>query len=100
MLSSPTEYSEDAQIYLDLLTEAAGSAPRTLLELGSGAGNTASHYKRSVQATLVDRSLQMLAISRRLNPHCEHVQGDMGTVRLGRTFDAVLVHDAVQYLTI
>jgi SAM-dependent methyltransferase len=99
MLSSSSEYSEDARIFLNLATEAAGTAPRTLLELGSGAGNTASHYKQTVQTTLVDRSPQMLAVSKRQNPDCEHVEGDMRSVRLGRTFDAVLVHDAVQYVT-
>jgi hypothetical protein len=41
----------------------------------------------------------MLAVSRRLNPELEHLEGDMRTVRLGRTFDAVFVHDAVAYLT-
>ena len=41
----------------------------------------------------------MLAVSRQLNPDCEHVQGDMRTIRLGRQFDAVLVHDAVDYVT-
>ena len=35
----------------------------------------------------------------RLNPDCTHVQGDMRTVRLGRMFDAVLAHDAVDYVT-
>ena len=40
----------------------------------------------------------MLAVSRQLNPECEHHQGDMRTVRLGRTFDAVFVHDAVDYM--
>jgi SAM-dependent methyltransferase len=99
LLSSPGEYTEDARIFLELLTEAAGSPPRTLLELGSGAGNTASHYKHVVSATLVDLSPQMLAVSQRLNPECEHRQGDMRTVRLGRTFDAVLIHDAVHHLT-
>lgn len=29
---------------------------------------------------------------------CTHHQGDMRTVRLGRRFDAVLVHDAVDYM--
>src|SRR5689334_20943740 len=99
MLSSPTEFAEDARIYLDLLTETAGSPPRTLLELGSGAGTTASHYKGSVRATLVDLSPGMLAVSQRLNPECEHTVGDMRTVRLGLTFDAVFVHDAVHYMT-
>jgi hypothetical protein len=41
----------------------------------------------------------MLEVSRGINPECEHVRGDMRTLRLGRTFDAVLLHDAVMYLT-
>ena len=41
----------------------------------------------------------MLAVSRGLNPGCEHVLGDMRSLRLGRTFDAVFVHDAVVYMT-
>jgi trans-aconitate methyltransferase len=41
----------------------------------------------------------MLAVSRELNPECEHLQGDMRTLRLGRTFDAVFVHDAIDYMT-
>jgi hypothetical protein len=40
----------------------------------------------------------MLALSRSLNPECEHVQGDMRDLRLDRTFDAVLLHDAVMYM--
>jgi SAM-dependent methyltransferase len=49
--------------------------------------------------TLVDLSAQMLEVSRRLNPDCAHVQGDMRSIRLGRMFDAVVVHDAVDYVT-
>jgi trans-aconitate methyltransferase len=49
--------------------------------------------------TLVDLSEDMLQVSRRLNPECDHHQGDMRAVRLGRTFDAVFVHDAVDYMT-
>ena len=41
----------------------------------------------------------MLAVSKALNTACEHVQGDMRRIRLGRLFDAVFVHDAVAYLT-
>jgi trans-aconitate methyltransferase len=47
----------------------------------------------------VDLSPDMLAMSQRLNPECAHRQGDMRTLRLGRTFDAVFVHDAVAYMT-
>jgi hypothetical protein len=41
----------------------------------------------------------MLSLSARLNPHCEHLLGDMRRVRVGRVYDAVLVLDAVSYLT-
>lgn len=49
--------------------------------------------------TLVDLSPGMLQVSRELNPECEHIQGDMRTVRLGRQFDAVFIHDAIDYMT-
>src|SRR5260370_30998574 len=44
---------------------------------------------------LVTLSPQMLAVSGAVNPECEHRVGDMRTVNLGRTFDAVFVHDAI-----
>ena len=49
--------------------------------------------------TLVDLSARMLEASRRLNPECAQVRGDMRTVRLGRMFDAEFVHDAIVYPT-
>ncbi len=49
--------------------------------------------------TLSDLSPEMLAASETLNPECEHLVGDMRTLRLGRTFDVVFVHDAISYLT-
>jgi hypothetical protein len=55
--------------------------------------------KRDFRLTLVEPAPGMLAISRALNPECEHVQGDMRSVRLGRQFDRVFIHDAVVYMT-
>jgi trans-aconitate methyltransferase len=49
--------------------------------------------------TLVDISPQMLAVSRQLNPGCEHIHGDMRSLRLDRVFDAVFIHDAIMYMT-
>lgn len=69
-----------------------------VLELGSGGGHNAFHLKGRFALTLVDLSDEMLEVSRRLNPECEHVRGDMRTVRLGRSFDAVFVHDAIDYM--
>jgi SAM-dependent methyltransferase len=99
LLSSPEEYADEAAVYRALLVEHAQGVVREVLELGSGGGNNASHLKASFELTLVDRSPQMLEVSRRLNPECEHVEGDMRSVRLERAFDAVFVHDAVAYLT-
>ena len=70
-----------------------------MLELGSGGGSNAVHLKDRYELTLTDLSAEMLEVSRRLNPELEHVQGDMRSLRLDRTFDAVLVHDAIDYMT-
>lgn len=99
LLSPPEEYAEEAAFYLARLVDACEFAPRTMLELGSGGGNNASFMKERLQPVLVDLSEAMLRASRRLNPDCEHVQGDMRSVRLERQFDCVFVHDAVSYMT-
>ena len=99
LLSPPDEYAEEAATYHESLTRAVTGTLRTLLELGSGGGSNAFHLQRHYRLTLTDPSPGMLAVSRRVNPACEHVEGDMRTLRLGRTFDAVFVHDAVCYLT-
>ncbi len=99
LLSAPAEYAEEAGVYQSALVEACAAPPQSLLELGSGGGNNASHLKARFEMTLVDRSSEMLAVSRAINPDCEHVQGDMRNVRLGRTFDVVFIHDAIGYIT-
>lgn len=91
------DHAEEAAVYRAQL-EAALPEAETLLELGAGAGNNAFHWKSRFACTLSDLSPEMLALSRKQNAECEHVQGDMRSMRLGRTFDAVLAHDAVMYL--
>lgn len=98
LLSPPADYAEAAAFYWRVLQAGRAEPVRTLLELGSGGGSNASHLKARARLTLVEPAEGMLAHSRRLNPECEHVQGDMRDVRLGRTFDAVFVHDAVGYM--
>jgi SAM-dependent methyltransferase len=99
LLTAPEDYAKEAELYGRLLVERAGRNVETVLELGSGGGNNASHLKRHFRLTLVDRSPQMLALSRALNPECEHLEGDMRSVRLERSFDGVFVHDALAYIT-
>ncbi|MGZ5294917.1 MAG: class I SAM-dependent methyltransferase, partial [Actinomycetota bacterium] len=99
LLTAPADYAAGAAHALTTFTGALGEPPATILELGSGGGNHASHMKARATLTLTDRSPAILALSRTINPECEHVAGDMRTLRLGRTFDAVFVHDAISYLT-
>ena len=95
LLSAPEDYEEEAAFYGQALVDGCSGPLRTLLELGIGGGNNASHLKARFEMVLVEPSAGMRAVSRGLNPECEHVEGDMRTVRLGRHFDGVFVHDAV-----
>jgi trans-aconitate methyltransferase len=99
LLSPPSDYVEEATFYALVLQAYSRKPIETLLELGSGGGNNASHLKQRFRLTLVDSSREMLEVSRALNPDCEHVEGDMRTLRLDRRFDAVFIHDAIAYMT-
>jgi SAM-dependent methyltransferase len=104
LVTSPADYADEAADVVRLLADhgvllGPGKPDARMLELGSGGGNTASHLKALARLTLTDLAPTMLALSATLNPECEHVEGDMRTLRLGRTFDAVLLHDAVMYMT-
>jgi predicted TPR repeat methyltransferase len=48
---------------------------------------------------LTDISEAMLAESKKQNPELEHIEGDMRTLRLDRTFDGILIHDAIMYMS-
>jgi len=99
LLTAPADYASEAAVFRRMIDEVGGGSTRTLLELGSGGGNTASHLKAWYICTLIDLSPRMLALSQTINPECEHLEGDMRSVRLGREFDCVFVHDAVEYMT-
>ena len=98
LLTAPSSYVEDASYASHVMQEAASIPINTVLELGSGGGNNASHLKAKFEMTLTDLSPAMLDLSRTINPECEHIQGDMRSLRLGRVFDAVFVSDSVMYL--
>jgi len=99
MVSPAEAYEEEGAVFAALMAQAADGPIRTVLELGSGGGTLAMHLPAVWDLTLVDRSEAMLAVSRTRNPTRMHFEGDMRTLRLGQTFDAVLLHDAVMYLT-
>ncbi len=98
VLTPPEEYAEEARQWRDVLREKLGPGRHRILELGVGGGHNLSHLTGEFDATAVDLSPAMLEHCRRLNPTVDCHEGDMRSVRLGRTFDAVLIHDAVSYL--
>jgi trans-aconitate methyltransferase len=100
-LISPVEdYADEATFFLDLIAAHQNLGGASLLELGSGGGNNAFYMKKAFrEVVLSDLSENMLAVSRRLNPDCEHQAGDLRTLRLGRQFEVVFVHDAIDYMT-
>src|SRR5215207_483335 len=99
LLTAPASYKEEAEFAHKILTESAAFEPETVLELGAGGGNNAFHLKKHFKMTLTDLSPAMLEQCRKINPDCECVPGDMRSLRLGRQFDGVFVHDAVCYMT-
>ena len=59
LLSSPADYAEEAAFYERTLVAACERPARTLLELGSGGGNNASHLKAQFQMSFqIDLSSQ------------------------------------------
>ncbi len=98
LLTPVEDYQKEAAIYADLLLH-HDPGMKSILELGCGAGHNAYYLKNRFSMTLTDLSPEMLSLSKKLNPECEHLQGDMRRINLDRTFDAVFIHDAISYLT-
>jgi hypothetical protein len=98
MISKPEDYAFESQFWREALREKLGPGRHHILELGVGGGDNLSHLTNDFQATAVDLSEKMLAISKRQNQTVEHIVGDMRNIRLGRKFKAVIIHDAISYL--
>ena len=99
MWGRPEEYAGYCTHAGRLIREHAQIPVRTLLDVGCGGGKNVFNLKRDYEVTGLDRSPRMLELARNLNPECEFVQGDMRTFSLDRTFDAVLMDDAISYMT-
>lgn len=100
LLSPPEDYAEEAAFFGQVIADAGLPPSPSLLELGCGGGSNAYYLKKMfAQVTLTDISPAMLAISQVLNPECEHLEADMRNAQLGRVFDVVFTHDAIDYMT-
>jgi ubiquinone/menaquinone biosynthesis C-methylase UbiE len=98
-VSPPEHYVEEVATFRRRFERHGIGAGARVLHLGSGGGSIDHHLKQHYRVTGVDISAAMLAHSAGINPEVEYIQGDIRTVRLGRTFDVVLVHDAISYMT-
>jgi SAM-dependent methyltransferase len=98
-LAERESHENEALLLQSLLDEASGSRVESILDMGSGGGLLASHFDADRELVLSDLSSEMLAHCRTHNPGRSCHQADMRTMRLSRTFSAVLLHDAVMYLT-
>ncbi len=99
LLDPRDDHEEECADFLGHFAAALPDGPADLLELGGGAGNNATFMKTRFSCTVTDLSPQMLALSKEANPQCDHLVADMRTLRLDRTFDAVLIHDAISHIT-
>ena len=103
LMSPPDDYADEGDRWRRELRARLGPGRIRVLDLGTGGGHHLHQIIGSEEskfdATAVDLSEAMLALSRRLNPSARHFAGDMRSVRLGETFDTALIHDAISYMT-
>jgi len=99
VLSPVEDYVEESDLFARLLSEAALGPVRSVLHLASGGGHIDHRLKDRFDVTGVDRSEAMIGLARDLNPDVDYEIADMRNVRLGRSFDAVLIDDGVVYAT-
>ena len=98
IITPPSEYVGESDLFAETIREHAETGVTTLLHLGCGAGHNDNTLKKHFRLTGVDLSETMLGLARRLNPEATYVQGDMRTVRLGKTFAAVIGLDSLGYM--
>ena len=108
LLSPPDNYIAETntlhQVISDKMPEqlkAAEKADRKLriAELGAGGGHALFHLRDHFDCTAVDISEDMLHHCRHLNPGVNTICADMRTVSFPEPQDAILIHDAIDYLT-
>lgn len=92
------EYADYCQHVTAQIRRYAQRPVNNLLDLGCGGGKNVLNLKQAFEVTGLDLSPTMLAQAKHLNPECVFVEGDMRSCRLGRTFDAVLMDDAISHL--
>ena len=98
IISPPEDYIEETEHFCKIIQEYSQIEVKTLLNLGCGGGHNDCTLKKHFRVTGVDTSEAMLGLARQLNPEVTYSLGDMRTLRLGKTFDAVAIFDSINYM--
>ena len=96
---SVEEYADYCEHVVRLIRGHAQISVHSLLNVGCGGGKNVFNLKPHFNVTGLDLSPRMLELAQDLNPECGFVHGDMRSFSLQQRFDAVLVDDAVAYMT-
>lgn len=89
MYQSFIDYNKEYTFYNNLLQK---SNPKSILEIGSGTGNLAKHFIKNKQNyTGLDYSKSMISISKKRNPDCHFIHGDMRDFNLEEKVDAIII---------
>jgi SAM-dependent methyltransferase len=98
IMSPPEDYVEEGRKLSELIRERSQAGAETLLHLGCGGGHNDYTLKEYFLVTGIDLSPAMLELAGRLNPEVDYHRGDMRSVRLDKTFDAVAGLDSLAYM--
>lgn len=98
ILSPPDDYVAEAEVVRSVLRERLGQGRLKIVEFGAGGGHTLVHLAHEFDVAAVDLSDAMLRQCEKLVPSATCMLDDMRDVDLRDTFDAVLIHDAIDYL--
>jgi SAM-dependent methyltransferase len=100
-LVSPAEcYEEESECLGALVDQYARRPARSLLHLGCASGQHECALRQRFAITGVDLSPEMVRQARAINPAGVYAVGDLRTARLGVSYDAVLLLDAVNYMVL
>ena len=98
IISPKENYVESSENMIKVIRGNSNIAVKTALHIGCGGGHHDYTLKNNFEITGVDLSEAMLEHARSLNPEAIYHAGDMRTVRLGSTFDTVIISEAINYM--
>lgn len=98
IISPPEDYIEETEFFSKVIREHSKDEVKTLFHLGCGGGHNDYTFKKHFKVTGVDSNEAMLELAKRLNSEVHYSLGDMRTLRLGKTFDAVTILDSISYM--